>query len=155
MGDFDLGALANTLSVTGSGTGNSWVIATYTGALIGTFENITSGYSVDYGTGSNGQVTLNLSGPVGVAGDFNQNGVVDAADYVVWRNSFGAGSLPNEGGISPGVVDAEDYNFWRSRFGATSGAGSAVQSVPEPSGAMLAILAILCAIPCTLRHLSS
>jgi fibronectin-binding autotransporter adhesin len=154
MGDFDLGALANTLSVTGSGTGNSWVIATYAGALIGTFENITSGYSVDYGTGSNGQVTLNLSGPVGVAGDYNQNGTVDAADYVVWRNSVGAGTLPNEGGISPGVVDADDYNFWRSRFGATSGsgAGSMAQGVPEPTSALLLIVALLGTTPWTLRR---
>jgi hypothetical protein len=119
------------------------VIATYAGALIGTFESITTGYTVDYGTGSNSQVTLNLSGPVGVAGDYNQNGVVDAADYVVWRNNVGAGTLPNEGGISPGVVDTDDYNFWRSRFGATAGVGSVVQAVPEPTSAQLRSVILL------------
>jgi len=79
----------------------------------------------------------------GVAGDYNQNGVVDAADYTVWRNHLGATfQLQNEGGITPGVVDAADYNFWKSRFGMTSGAGS-IQSgaVPEPAAWLLAAIA--------------
>ncbi len=143
-GNVDLNALANSLSVIGTGTGSSWVIATYGGSLTGTFENITSGFSVDYGTGSNSQITLNLAGPMGVAGDYNQNGIVDAADYVFWRNNLGAGSLPNEGGISPGFVDAADYNFWRSRFGFTSGAGAGFGSsnVPEPASVVLIGLAL-------------
>jgi hypothetical protein len=84
--------------------------------------------------------------PAGVNGDYNQNGVVDAADYTIWRNHLGtAFQLQNEGGISPGVVDDADYAFWKSRFGATSGSGagsgSAVASaVPEPgTGAVLMI----------------
>jgi fibronectin-binding autotransporter adhesin len=138
MGNLDLSALANTLNVAGTGTGTSWVIATYTGMLTGTFENITAGYSVNYGTGTNSQVTLNLGGPADVQGDYNQNGTVDAADYVLWRKSVGPGSLQNEGGISPGVVDGEDYNFWRSRFGATSGAGAVLSAtIPEPGCALL------------------
>jgi fibronectin-binding autotransporter adhesin len=138
-GNLDLSALANSLLVTGTGTGTSWVIATYAGQLSGTFETITSGFTVDYGTGFNSQITLNAGGSVGVAGDYNENGVVDAADYVLWRNSVGPGSLPNEGGISPGVIDTADYSFWRSRFGATSGAASGVGSnaVPEPNGALV------------------
>jgi hypothetical protein len=77
----------------------------------------------------------------GVAGDYNSNGAVDAADYVMWRNNRGPGSLPNEGGISPGVVDDADYNFWRSRFGRTSGSGSAVgdNAVPEPSSMLIGL----------------
>jgi hypothetical protein len=75
-----------------------------------------------------------------VPGDYNNSGTVDAADYVVWRNNKGAGSLPNEGGISPGTIDAADYNYWRSRFGvqaifgagAGSGLGASV-AVPEPT----------------------
>src|SRR5262249_51448874 len=79
-----LSALANFLDVTGPGTGSSWVIATYTGTLTGTFESITSGYSVDYGTGTNSQITLNATG-LGLAGDFNNDGKVDAGDYPIWR----------------------------------------------------------------------
>ena len=48
--------------------------------------------------------------PAGVLGDYNDNGVVDAADYVLWRND--PTSLENEG-ASPGMVDQADYTFWR------------------------------------------
>jgi len=68
--------------------------------------------------------------PGGVSGDYNQNNVVDAADYVLWRNG---GPLQND--PTPGVQPA-DYDFWKSRFGATSGAGSGSVlgvNVPEPA----------------------
>jgi hypothetical protein len=68
----------------------------------------------------------------GVAGDYNGNGVVDMADYVLWRNG---GPLLNEVN-TPGTVDATDYDAWRARFGNTSGSGSGLGSgsaVPEPS----------------------
>jgi len=74
----------------------------------------------------------------GVQGDYNNNGVVDMADYVLWRNG---GPLQNEG-ASTGTVDDADYAFWRSHFGNTSGSGSSLSSgsVPEPgSVAMLLI----------------
>jgi hypothetical protein len=72
------------------------------------------------------------SGPPAVAGDYNGNGVVDMADYVLWRNG---GPLQNEVS-STGTVDAADYDAWRTRFGNTSGAGSSLASgtaVPEPT----------------------
>lgn len=75
-----------------------------------------------------------------VLGDYNSNGVVDAADYTTWRNNLGApaGSLPNRNPANSGVINAADYTYWKSRFGATSGAGSggvalATTSVPEPT----------------------
>ncbi|MFO0788791.1 MAG: hypothetical protein U0805_04990 [Pirellulales bacterium] len=72
--------------------------------------------------------------PVGVAGDYNNNGVVDAADYVLWRNG---GPLANEVD-TPGVVNAADYTAWRARFGNTSGSGAGnadfATTVPEPEG---------------------
>lgn len=141
-GNLDLSALGNFLDVTGAGTGTSWIIATYTGTLTGIFETITSGYSVNYGSGTNSQVTLNLSGPVGVPGDYNANGIVDGADYVVWRKNQGllTGGTPSKGdGNGDGAVDNADYQFWRARFGNTSGAGAGMSSgaVPEPASALL------------------
>jgi hypothetical protein len=69
-----------------------------------------------------------ITGPGGVAGDYNGNGVVDAADYVLWRNGGPLQNDPTEG------VQTADFDFWRSRFGATSGAGSGLAtSVPEPA----------------------
>jgi hypothetical protein len=79
----------------------------------------------------------------GVAGDYNGNGVVDTADYVLWRNG---GPLQNEvSGVTPGSVTAEDYDAWRSRFGNTSGSGSGNPAVPEPAVCGLLIAIGLCA----------
>jgi hypothetical protein len=51
----------------------------------------------------------------GQTGDFNNNGVVDAADYVLWRDG---GTLQND--PTPGV-QAADYAVWRANFGKTGG----------------------------------
>jgi hypothetical protein len=63
-------------------------------------------------------------------GDYNRNGRVDAADYVVWRKNDG----------SP-----QGYNEWRTNFGRTTGAGSQSDAiVPEPTNWILLLpLAIL------------
>jgi hypothetical protein len=76
----------------------------------------------------------------GVPGDYNNNGTVDAADYVLWRNG---GPLANESD-TPGTVNQADYAFWRSRFGAASGSGAALNaaSVPEPGSAGLALCSV-------------
>jgi hypothetical protein len=78
----------------------------------------------------------------GVEGDYNNNGVVDAADYTVWRNG---GVLINEG-VSPTVVDIADYLFWKERYGATTPVGSGAAAagtaaVPEP-GTFCLLLAL-------------
>ena len=65
---------------------------------------------------------------VGVPGDYNDNGAVDAADFVLWRDG---GPLLNEGN-NPGTVNQADYDFWRARFGATT-AGLGTSQVPEPT----------------------
>jgi hypothetical protein len=83
----------------------------------------------------------------GVAGDYNHNGVVDAADYVVWRNTNGQNVTAGTGadGDGNGVVNAADYTFYRARFGNTSGSGvgSGAGAVPEPAAAVLMLMACL------------
>jgi hypothetical protein len=74
--------------------------------------------------------------PVGVPGDYNVNGTVDAADYALWRKG---GPLQNEVD-APGTVNAADYTAWRARFGNTSGSGLGVGSVPEPTSMMLLLV---------------
>jgi hypothetical protein len=78
-------------------------------------------------------------------GDYNQNGVVDAADYTVWRKKSGSGtSLPNDD--TPGV-GPDDYTRWRARFGqrlSGSGAGElAARAIPEPSTLVLLVAALV------------
>ena len=71
-------------------------------------------------------------GPAGVPGDYNGNGTVDAADYVLWRNG---GPLQNEVD-AVGTINAADYTAWRARFGNTGGSsgGTSVNAVvPEPA----------------------
>ncbi|MBB6431585.1 PEP-CTERM sorting domain-containing protein [Algisphaera agarilytica] len=69
--------------------------------------------------------------PFLVAGDYNGNGVVDAADYTVWQDSFGSTADLRADGNDNGVVDAADYTLWQDNFGAESAA--AAGTVPEPS----------------------
>jgi hypothetical protein len=73
-------------------------------------------------------------------GDFNNNGAVDAADYIVWRKNVGVSIVMFNETVSPGVVDQADYHEWRSHFGTTSGngAGITVTAVPEPTCLSLA-----------------
>ncbi|MEQ8849164.1 DUF6807 family protein [Botrimarina sp.] len=82
----------------------------------------------------------------GVPGDFNNDGVVDAGDYTVWRDNVGAedeSSLNGNGSGSDGV-DGADYELWRQNFGATSAElASLLAGVPEPSASVLAALGLL------------
>ena len=102
-----------------------------------------------------------LAAPVPEPGDYNGNGAVDAADYVVWRNTFGqAGAGLVADGNGDGGVDQLDYQLWRASFGQTAapGAGataaltsmssaelpnsSADIAVPEPNTIILAALVL-------------
>jgi hypothetical protein len=70
-------------------------------------------------------------------GDYNADGVVDVADYNVWRSNSGLTSLAKlaADGNGNGVIDAADYVIWRSNL---SGSGAALASaVPEPTSALL------------------
>jgi hypothetical protein len=84
----------------------------------------------------------------GVNGDYNGNGVVDAADYAVWRKRLNQNvTLPND--ITPGMVTAADYTVWRANFGKlASGSGSgallATGAIPEPASGTLATLLAIC-----------
>jgi hypothetical protein len=83
--------------------------------------------------------------PAGVLGDYNGNGVVDAADYTVWRDHLGQTfALPNRNPLLSGPIGMGDYTYWQSRYGAISGAGSlAGSAVPEPESiCMLAMGAV-------------
>jgi hypothetical protein len=81
-------------------------------------------------------------------GDYNRNGTVDAADYVVWRNSVGqTGAGLDADGDASGTIDAGDYNLWRAHFGQNAGSSASIASfatakpaVPEPASAWLTLL---------------
>jgi hypothetical protein len=69
-----------------------------------------------------------------IPGDYNNNGVVDAADYVAWRNGLGQ------------IYDQNDYDVWRTHFGETVSSGSgaiANSAVPEPSTLIVLLIGML------------
>jgi hypothetical protein len=94
-------------------------------------------------TGSGLLNVTTLPPPPGVPGDYNDDGTVDAADYVVWRKHENTNTvLPND--PEGGVIDIDQFNIWRENFGMTEGAGggsNASAAVPEPAAATLAIFA--------------
>lgn len=81
-----------------------------------------------------------LGGPL-LSGDFNGDGMVDGADYTVWRDNFGAtedGSILAGNG-NGGLVDDTDYDDWVANFGATA---SVATAVPEPTAVSVSIVVL-------------
>jgi hypothetical protein len=81
------------------------------------------------------------NGPPGVSGDYNQNGSVDAADYIIWRKNVGTtNALPNDN--LGGTIGTAHYNQWRNQFGQVVGSGSvalASTSIPEPASLLMLV----------------
>ncbi len=101
-----------------------WEIIT-ADAIVGEFASITAGYST-FVMGD----SLWLS--IGLAGDFNTDGVVDAADYAVWRDGFGQ------------QYTTIDYDIWAANYGRTL---SGSLAVPEPAAIAVALFAIALSSP--------
>jgi hypothetical protein len=88
---------------------------------------------------------LTLDAVVENNGDYNGNGTVDAADYVLWRSMEGQSVEPSTGadGDGDGVIGPGDYTHWAARFGIVIGGGASAQSaVPEASTLCLALAAM-------------
>ena len=134
-------ALAGTLEVSLLGgympmAGDSFQILTAGGGRTGMFLNevlppLSSGldWELVYNPAS---VVLSVIS-AGLPGDYNQNGIVDAADYVVWRKTDGSQA---------------GYDLWRTNFGRTAGSGatagsSSSASVPEPASILMPLIGLL------------
>jgi uncharacterized protein YjbI with pentapeptide repeats len=86
----------------------------------GTFT-ITSPYSWNLSNlYTTGEVTLTAV-PGIVPGDYNGNGTIDAADYVVWRKNGGTQAA---------------YSIWRTNFGQPSGASTNMDGTPTSQSAV-------------------
>jgi T5SS/PEP-CTERM-associated repeat protein len=129
--------------------------------LTGTFNNVANGqrlatsdflgsFRVNYGVGSTfnpNQIVLSNFISTPLAGDYNQNGTVDAADYAVWRKFVGTTQvLPND--PLGGTIGAPQYDVWRANFGKTLGQGAAdLASIPEPATVALVAMGVLGLFP--------
>ena len=65
-----------------------------------------------------------------IAGDYNGNGEVDAADYVLWKKTMGSTSDLRADGNKNGVVDEDDYALWQANFGKISVSSDAAGGAP-------------------------
>ena len=97
----------------------------------------------------NGAINIPISYLVLLAGDYNQNGVVDAADYILWRNMFGQNVANGTGadGSGNGLIDADDYDVWTAHFGEGAGgvganAGLPNSVIPEPNSCALLLISV-------------
>ena len=82
-----------------------------------------------------------------VQGDYNGDGLVDAGDYVLWRNSLGQTVTYFNGadGNGNGSVDSGDYSVWRSHFTGGAGAGAGLAAtVPEPATVWMLVCLVCC-----------
>jgi hypothetical protein len=93
---------------------------------------------------------------VGLPGDFNSDGSIDAADYVVWRKTLGQNVAIGSGadGNRDGEVNELDFAVWKSYFGAVAvaGTGSVTPTIPEPATYLLVALATLKTTCARRRH---
>lgn len=104
-----------------------------------------------------------LTDQIALDGDYNNDGIVDLADYTVWRNNVGApfGTLPNDS--TGNTIGAEQYQNWKSAFGTSAIPGEvefrrgtviyevrhagllvATSTVPEPASVLLLASGIVC-----------
>ena len=80
-------------------------------------------------------------------GDFDEDGDVDGADFLVWQTGFGqfpdGTAMHTDGDANgDGVVDGEDFLLWQIQFG-TRSRDAGTGSVPEPGGGVLLLLLLL------------
>ena len=139
--------------------GDQFSLLNAQGGITGAFDNVASlrsvagGSLVDWSLEASGnELVLEAASITPLPdGDYNGNGVVDAADYTVWRNTLGGINLAADGNRD-GVIDDLDYAVWKGNYGAGPGSGSSLFSaqpsspaVPEPAAAWLLIWGVIIA----------
>ncbi len=131
--------------------GDTFEILTTAGGVTGAFDTelrtaLIGGLDIEAKYGPNSVELLVTSA---LAGDYNNDGSVDAADYVVWRKNEGTTNwLPND--PTGGAIGTTQYATWRANFGASlpSTASSEAEAVPEPAAILLVAIILAAACCC-------
>lgn len=125
--------------------GGPHVFAQYTSLPVAAFfdvQNLPMGFEIDFDYEGN-KIAL-VPEAAGLPGDYNGDGFVDAADYVLWRK--GVQPLPFNETVTPGITDEQDYIEWRTHFGNFAGSGTSLADtavVPESSSIVLVLVSVL------------
>jgi hypothetical protein len=135
-----------TVDTTGLNSGSFPLTLTGVASAIGPANNTTlnnvSAQAIPL-TITNGQLTISQF----PAADYNHNGLVDAADYVIWRDALGQSVTAGSGadGDHDGTVTQADYNLWKSEFGYLSPGSGAIThvAVPEPPAHLILFAGVL------------
>lgn len=92
----------------------------------------------------NGTVNIPISYLVALAGDYDQNGTVDVADYILWRDTLGqdVNAFTGADGSGNGVIDPADYGIWTANFGHSAGSSLGAGLVPEPTATVLLLIGV-------------
>lgn len=115
--------------------GQSYSILTAGAAVSGAFGEVNTNGPAMIARSVAGGVVLELLS--GLAGDFNNDGAVDGADYTLWASNLGspASVLLNTGEAD--TVNSALYTVWRDNEGTTLPATA--NAVPEPAGVLLVL----------------
>lgn len=123
-------------------------------ALAGSFSNAANGarlgtlggegsFVVNYNAVTNSVILSDFMASLGLPGDYNGDGSINAADYTVWRDALTAAESVLLNDPTPGTVDESDFLYWRAHFGESVGggavAGTTKATVPEPSAYLLVL----------------
>jgi murein DD-endopeptidase MepM/ murein hydrolase activator NlpD len=100
----------------------------------------------------NGTTLVSKSFDVLPTGDYNRDGAVDAADYIIWRKSLGQSVSAFSGADGDGDrrITQADYALWRANYGVSIGNVARIVAVPEPISIALIAMAAIC--PCACRN---
>ena len=123
--------------------GDSLALYAEGSAILGTGFNGTVNISYVGGTGND--VVLNLVAGSLSNADFNADGIVDGADFLLWQRNAGltTGAELGQGDANgDGAVDAADLAVWKETFGTTAAAQNAA-AVPEPNAVCLLLSSIV------------
>jgi hypothetical protein len=71
------------------------------------------------------------------AGDFNDDGFVDGADFLLWQQQAGATGEMAADGNADLIVDALDLELWKADVTQLANSTAAASAVPEPSAAAM------------------
>jgi hypothetical protein len=85
-------------------------------------------------------LTVTYTNSTAPSGDYNGNGIVDAADYVDWRQTLYQSASPAGSGADgnqSGTIDADDHTYWKARFGNPASGFGATAAIPEPATLVL------------------